>query len=139
MERPLGSYNGKVVILSDEGEINKAMEEIGHFDLVGFDTEARPTFKKGQIRKISLLQIATSEKVYLLRIKRTGLLKSIVGFLKDANVIKVGIGLDDDIQLLNRLEKFTPEALRYLSIIERVAEPSSLKMRGYLFKLDGFS
>ena len=73
MELPLSAYKGKVVIASTEESIQQAMDEINQFDVVGFDTEAKPTFKKGQIRKISLIQIGTPEKVYLLRILHSGL------------------------------------------------------------------
>ncbi len=108
MERPLASYPGEVHVLSTKGDINNAMSKINDYPFVGFDTEARPTFKKGQIRKISLIQIGTDDEVFLLRIKETGLLPSIVRFLESETIRKVGIGLEDDVQLLNKLARFNP-------------------------------
>lgn len=108
MELPLSSYPGKIHVLTEVKEIDQAIAEISKSKVVGFDTEARPTFKKGQIRNISLIQIATETEVYLLRIKTTGLIKSIVDFLESDSIMKVGIGLDDDKQLLKRLADFEP-------------------------------
>mgnify|MGYP003651397759 CR=1 FL=1 len=106
MELPLSGYKGKVVIASTEESIQKAMDEINEFNAVGFDTEARPTFKKGQVRYISLIQIGTPEKVYLLRIMQTGLLPCIIDFMENPEITKIGIGLDDDFNLLNNLKTF---------------------------------
>jgi len=80
MERPLQSYEGKVVIAADRESTEKAIEEINQFDVVGFDTEAKPTFKKGQIRNISLIQVATAEKVYLFRTHHIGIIDSLHDF-----------------------------------------------------------
>ena len=116
MELPLSQYVGKVVIAASEETIQEALREISQFSVVGFDTEARPTFKKGQIRQISLIQIATDDKVYLLRIMQTGLLDCIVDFMENPNIIKIGIGLDDDFNLLNRLRKFDKRGFLVLNI-----------------------
>ncbi len=120
MQRPLESYSGKVEIVSTEETIVQALEEVSKSSVVGFDTEARPTFKKGQIRKISLIQIATNGRVYLLRIKKTGLIEPIVDFLNDKKIVKVGIGLEDDILLLNKLKPFRPGG--FLDLNKEVAE-----------------
>ncbi|GAB5527472.1 MAG: 3'-5' exonuclease [Roseivirga sp.] len=108
MELPLSSYPGKVVIAYSEEQIASAMAEINRSRVVGFDTEARPTFKKGQIRNVSLIQVATDEKVFLLRIKESGLTDDLIDFLENENLIKVGIGLEDDYNLLRRLRGFQP-------------------------------
>lgn len=109
MERPLKSYEGKVVIASDLPATEKAIAEINKAKIVGFDTEAKPTFKKGQIRNISLIQVATEEKVYLLRTHIIGVCDSLHEFLQNPKIAKVGVGLIDDFNLLNRLRSFKPD------------------------------
>ena len=109
MERPLKSYEGKVVIAADEESIEAAVAKINQSKVVGFDTEAKPTFKKGQIRNISLIQVATADKVYLLRTQHTGISNALHRFLENPDIIKIGIGLLDDYNLLNRLRAFTPD------------------------------
>jgi ribonuclease D len=108
MELPLRSFSGKVVIAHSQEQILSAMQEINRCRVVGFDTEARPTFKKGQIRNVSLIQVATDDKVFLLRIKDSGLTDELIDFMENENLIKVGIGLEDDYNLLRRLRTFQP-------------------------------
>jgi len=109
MDRPLRSYDGKVVIAADAESIDKAVSEINQSRVVGFDTEAKPTFKKGEIRNISLIQVATEDKVYLLRTQYVGISNALHRFLENPDIIKVGIGLLDDYNLLDRLRPFTPD------------------------------
>ena len=115
MEKPLQSYSGKVVIASDEKSIDAAIEEINNFEIVGFDTEAKPTFKKGQLRSISLVQVAIPEKVFLLRTMKDGMTDSIKNLLESNSIHKVGIGLLDDYNLLKRLRPFEPTGFEDLN------------------------
>lgn len=109
MEFPLKHYMGKIVVAATEDQINNALEEINRSSIVGFDTEAKPTFVKGQIRNIGLIQVATEHKVFLLRIHKVGVLDSIHDLLQNENILKVGIGLTDDYKLLDRLRPFEPK------------------------------
>ncbi|MCK5104548.1 MAG: 3'-5' exonuclease domain-containing protein 2, partial [Cyclobacteriaceae bacterium] len=96
-ELPLFKYEGKTVIAADEKQIDKAIFEIEKHDLVGLDTETKPTFKKGQFNHVALIQIAVPEKVYLLRIHRVGITNTLANFFSNDQIIKVGIALDDDL------------------------------------------
>ncbi len=107
-ELPLFKYEGKIVIAADEIQIAKAIKEIEKNNLVGFDTETKPTFKKGEFNHVALIQIATPEKVYLLRIHQVGITNSLVKFLSNDKISKVGIALDDDLVALNKKRKFVP-------------------------------
>lgn len=108
MDLPLSSYDGKVVIANTHEQISAAMAEINECSYVGFDTEARPTFKKGQIRNVSLIQVATDKKVFLMRLMKTGLTDELIEFLENEDLLKIGIGLEDDYNLLRRLRGFQP-------------------------------
>ena len=120
MEKPLAAFEGKVVIVQTDAQINEALDEINQFSAVGFDTEARPTFKKGQIRNVSLIQVATDEKVYLLRLLPAALNDKLIEFLENEDLVKIGIGLNDDYNLLNRLRSFRPQG--FLDLNKEVAE-----------------
>ncbi|MCK5468277.1 MAG: 3'-5' exonuclease domain-containing protein 2 [Cyclobacteriaceae bacterium] len=105
---PLFKYEGKTVIAADEKQIDKAIFEIEKHDLVGLDTETKPTFKKGQFNHVALIQIAVPEKVYLLRIHRVGITNTLANFFSNDQIIKVGIALDDDLIALNKRRRFNP-------------------------------
>ena len=101
-------YEGKTVIAADEKQIDKAIFEIEKHDLVGFDTETKPTFRKGQFNHVALIQIAVPEKVYLLRIQHVGITNTLANFLSNDQISKVGIALDDDVLELNKRKRFNP-------------------------------
>lgn len=115
MERPLKSFEGKIVIAADEKSIANAVSEINEHEVVGFDTESKPTFKKGQQRNISLIQVAIPNKVFLLRTMKDGMTDPIHRFLENESILKVGIGLLDDYNLLNKMRNFTPTGFEDLN------------------------
>ena len=84
---------------------------------MGFDTETRPNFKKGQKNSVSLLQLSTPNDAYLIRLNLLGLPSELVSLLKDTNVLKVGVAILDDIRALQKLCKFDPGGFVELSDI----------------------
>lgn len=56
----------------------------------------------------SLLQLSTSQKAYLFRINKTGLTPELVKLLESRKVIKVGVGIRDDLKGLNLIATFKP-------------------------------
>ena len=116
-ELPLFKYEGKIVMAADEKQIAKAIFEIEEHDLVGIDTESKPTFKKGQFNHVALVQIAIPEKVYLLRIHQVGITNVFKHFLENKRITKIGIALDDDLIALNKRRKFVPSRFEDLNLI----------------------
>lgn len=111
----LSSYQGDVVIIEDHGSAIKASRELSHEKLLGFDTERKPSFKKGQINPISLVQIASGELVYLFRIHLFKVPAEFIRLLEDPSVLKIGVGLDDDFTGLRNLFNFSPRGFVDLS------------------------
>ena len=105
---PLFKYEGKVVIAATDPQIDRAIFEIEKNEIVGFDTETKPTFRKGQFNHVALIQVALPDKVYLLRIHQTGISTTLSKFLGNNNIKKVGIALDDDLTALQRRKSFDP-------------------------------
>lgn len=116
-ELPLFKYEGKIVIAADEKQIAKAIFEIEEHDLIGIDTESKPTFKKGQFNHVALVQIAIPGKVYLLRIHQAGVTNAFKHFLENTRIKKIGIALDDDLIALNKRRKFVPSGFEDLNRI----------------------
>ena len=64
---PVEEFAGRIIVIQTKAEADKAVEYLMKYDLVGFDTETRPSFKKGQYYKVSLIQISTvSSELYRL-------------------------------------------------------------------------
>jgi len=105
---PLLKYEGKVVVIEREDAVERAIEEIMKADMVGFDTESRPSFKKGIINPVAMLQVALEDVVYIIRVSHCGFTSSVVDLLQSGNVLKIGISLDDDFLQLQRSVNVVP-------------------------------
>ena len=116
---PLRAFEGKTVVISEEALLKKAFEEINKNSAVGFDTETRPVFVRGQQHKVALIQIALSHKVFLIRLQHTGMTPEIIHFLQNAHILKVGVALRDDIKALQRLKRFKPAGVFELTELSR--------------------
>lgn len=121
-ELPLIKYEGKVEVVDSPSRLNKALEEIRAFDAVGFDTESKPTFRKGEYNHVSLIQFAVPEKVYLVRINKTGFTTQLQSFFSEKHPLKVGISIRDDIKDLQKLAYFTPGSVIDLNTVAKTLE-----------------
>lgn len=97
-----GKYQGEIVLINEIDQANKALKELLKCDVVGIDTESRPAFKKGQYFPVSLVQLAGKEKVYLIRLLKTGPLPLLKQLLENENILKVGIAIHDDLKDLSK-------------------------------------
>lgn len=89
--------NRTIEVINTCEELENVMNSIQLFPFVGFDSEQKPTFKKGQADNgICLIQLATKEKCYLIQIKQIKNLKPLIDFLEDDKIIKIGTGLKGD-------------------------------------------
>lgn len=76
--------------------------------VLGFDTETRPSFKKGRKNKVSLIQLSNSEIACLIRINRIGIPDELVTILSNPGITKTGVAIHDDIRYLTGIRKFKP-------------------------------
>ena len=120
-ELPLSAFDGKVVVITNEDELERAFHEITKAKVVGFDTETRPVFVRGQQNNVALLQIALHHKVFLIRLKFTGMAPQIIDFLQNEEILKVGVALRDDVKALQRLKRFNPGGVFELTELTRQA------------------
>jgi ribonuclease D len=118
---PLRSFEGKTVVVSEPEDLPKILKEIEKHPVVGFDTETRPSFKKGQVYQVSLLQLAIPGKAFLIRVNHTGVTKEITDLFENENVIKAGVGIRDDLKALQKHRKFEPANCFDLSTLAKQA------------------
>lgn len=107
---PAIRFEGKIVIVDTLPLYKKAVEDIktqgGSW---GFDTETRPSFKKGRTHNVSLIQFASDNVCYLFRINRLGLQADLIEILTEPAIQKIGLSLQDDMRGLHRLASFQPQ------------------------------
>ncbi|WKN46296.1 3'-5' exonuclease [Tunicatimonas pelagia] len=102
-ELPLRKYEGKIVLVTDPDKQEDVFEELKEHSVVGFDTEARPAFKRGVYYDTSLLQLSIPDTTYLIRLNYTGISPAFTNFFADPLIKKVGISIKDDLKDLRKL------------------------------------
>ncbi len=105
---PLTRFGGDIVIVD---QMDQLPEVIGHCkrqDCMGFDTEKKPTFQRGQYHPTALIQLSTLDTAFLIRLHKIGFPPSLVKLMADPDLIKVGISILDDIKALQKISDFHP-------------------------------
>lgn len=105
---PLVTFPGKIIVVLNEYEADRAVEYLLSCDVLGVDTETRPAFRKGNNHKVALLQVATRKECFLFRLNHMGLPKSLLRLLSNKQVPMVGLSWHDDLMSLHRREQFEP-------------------------------
>ncbi len=118
---PLGAFEGETIIVSEEKKIIHAFDEIKEHVVVGFDTETKPVFVRGQQNKVALMQVALPDKVFLIRLKQTGITPHLIEFLESDSILKAGVALRDDIKALQRLKHYKPGGFIELASLSKEA------------------
>lgn len=126
---PLFDHNGRYELVETIPAALKAVEELKKATHLGFDTETRPSFRKGEFYHTAILQLATLECCYLFRLSKIPLSQEIVSLLEDEKIIKVGIGIRDDVIGLQKLRPFTAGGFLDLSEKTRISKAVSLSLR----------
>jgi ribonuclease D len=105
---PLSSFEGEIIVIDHPDSVPEAVAMLKRYDVLGFDTETKPAFKKGVINEVALLQLSTSKKAFIFRLNLTGLPSSLAALLANKDIIKVGAAIRDDIKSLQKLQRFIP-------------------------------
>ncbi|MGA1977285.1 MAG: 3'-5' exonuclease [Bacteroidales bacterium] len=108
-EYDVSCFKGKIVVIDDIEKFRMVMPELRKERILGFDTETRPSFRKGHRNNVSLLQLSAKDKAILFRLNRIGLPRELTALLSDPSVIKAGVAIHDDIRVLMNKRKFNPE------------------------------
>lgn len=118
---PLRTFQGETFVISESEKLPKILRDIQKHEVVGFDTETRPSFKKGQVYQVALLQLAIPGRAYLIRINHTGVTEEIAALFENPNVVKAGVGIRDDLKSLRKHREFEPASCLDLSNLAKQA------------------
>ena len=99
-------FKGRIVVVLTEHDADKAVRYLLSQPILGVDTETRPSFKKGQMHQVALLQVSSYDVCFLFRLNQLGLSPSVKRLLEDKQVPKIGLSLRDDLLSLHKLGDF---------------------------------
>lgn len=103
---PPVQFGGRIVVVDTPAALAEACDFLSAQSEIGFDTETRPSFRVGETNKVSLLQLATDQVCYLVRLNRLPLDRRLIALLRSAGIKKIGAGVLNDIAGLNALRRF---------------------------------
>lgn len=106
---PLITWEGEIQILESIEKMEAVAATLANESHLGFDTETRPSFKKGDYYPPALIQLATKHCVYLFRISETETFDPLLPILESPHILKTGIAIKDDIKELRAIKDFTPK------------------------------
>ncbi len=116
---PIGRYAGEVCVVATPEDLERARADLMAEAVVGFDTETRPAFKKGESHLPCLVQAATARAVYLFQLRRTEVIPVVAELLADPRIVKAGVSLADDLRALKRVFPFAENNMLDLGLVAR--------------------
>ena len=105
---PRALFYGRIIVVFTQADCEKAVSYLLKQKILGIDTETRPSFKRGVMHQVALLQVSTYDTCFLFRLNMTDINPPIRRLLEDTTVAKVGLSLQDDIRMLAKRAEFTP-------------------------------
>jgi len=110
-ELPLGQFEGPIYLIDRPDQVVDAVDFLENQPLIGFDTETKPSFRKGEVNQVALLQLATANQAFIFRLNHIGFPASLRSLLEKENVVKVGAAVHDDLKALKKLtDLFFPQS-----------------------------
>jgi len=106
---PRGQYEGDIVLVTSDEAMLEVLPILQGEPILGFDTETRPAFRKGQSYLPSLLQLGAANAVYIFQLQKIKQLDRLFTVLESPKVQKVGVAIEFDIRMLKKIQDFNPQ------------------------------
>lgn len=106
--------------------------------VLGFDTETRPSFRKGISNSPSLLQIALEDEVFLFHFKWRPFDDKLIALLENPDIIKTGVAVRDDMSFLSKICPFAPASVIDLGDVAGKNNVENRGLRGLAAVFLGF-
>lgn len=133
------TFAGKIHLINNQQELESVAEAIQSHTLLGFDTETRASFKVGEVYQVALLQLATEDDAYLIRLHGIKNFNSIKRILENPQIRKVGVAIRDDLKSLQKLFDFTPQNFVELQNLAKEKGLKNMGLRGMTEEVLGAS
>lgn len=136
-ELPLASWEGRTTVVQTREGMAAAWDRLSRETVLGFDTETRPAFRKGQKFNPSLLQLAASHEVFLFQLDHLGMPPALLALLEAPTIIKAGVALSFDLTSLQAMQAFHPRGFIDLASVAKTKGIKHHGLRGLAAALCG--
>lgn len=127
---PRIQFNGDIQLITKNEQLLSMLEKLQGVTMVGFDTETKPSFQKGEYHKMALLQLSTDTTAYLIRLHHITNFHQMIPFFENKNILKIGLALRDDIKGLQKIASFEPTGLVELQDLARHKKLNNMGLKG---------
>jgi ribonuclease D len=127
---PIRSYDGPISVVQDQDDLARALKKLAAERVLGFDTETRPAFKKGERHAPAVLQLAGASGVFVFQLTLLGFPEKLRAVLADSKRIKAGVAHGHDVRTLQELEAFEPAGFIDLGTLAKQAGLKNFGLRG---------
>lgn len=109
VEYPISEFPGQIILVDNYKKLRESIRILKSYDILGFDTETKPSFRKGKVNTVALMQLSNRHQAFVYRINILGLPDELIDILTDNSIIKAGVAIHDDIKGLKNISDFTEE------------------------------
>ncbi len=131
-------YQGPIRLVNDSEEMRAALADLNGDSILGFDTETKPSFKKGVTHPPALLQLAGAKSVFIFLLNNLGLPDELKEILSQKNIVKSGVAVHDDIKELKQVSSFEEAGFVDLGDLARELDMKTHGLRNLAANLLGF-
>jgi len=124
------SFSGKIHLITNDQELAAVADQLNSVTEFGFDTETKPSFKKGDVFRVALLQLATETDAYLFRLHFLNHFEVLEDIFENKQILKVGVAIRDDLKSLQKIFKFTPEHFVELQTVAKEKGLQNFGLKG---------
>lgn len=117
---PIRRYTGEVRLIRSDEDMTKALTLLRGERILGFDTETRPTFRKGKVNAPALVQLAAENVVFLVQLIWLPMNGALAALLSNPAIRKVGVSIHEDMRELQKIFPFEPAGLVDIGQVARV-------------------
>jgi ribonuclease D len=121
------SFSGRIHLIKSDEEMRAVVEVLKSAKELGFDTETKPSFRKGEVFKVAMLQLSTETEAFVIRLHYLTDFEVLKSIFENKEVLKVGVAIRDDLKQLQKVFKFEPQNFIEL---QAVAKAKGLKNFG---------
>ena len=127
-----GISSDQIYVPGTPAECRNAVDEILAAGIGGFDTEAKPTFRKGQKSEgPHVVQVALTDKAFIFQLHRSECEKAAAEIIASRHILKVGFGLKNDHkQIRNRLGITLDHVLDLDQVFRKLGYHGQIGVRG---------
>ena len=133
---PSVAFSGQIVLVDSAAGAHSALRALAKEKVVGFDTETRPSFRKGRCHKVALMQLSTADCCYLFRLNKIGICAELKTFLENPSIQKIGLSVHDDFNAIRRSDDIDPQGFVELQALVkkyRISDISLQKIYAIIF------